>query len=144
VRQPDGKLVVAGYVDLTGPYNFALARYRPDGALDTGFGSGGKVITGFGGASAAASGIALQPDGKLVVAGNAGIGPDGRYRYAVVRYSSDGGLDPNFGNGGTVTTVVAGENGSDSAAAVAVQADGKIVVAGNGGSPTRGLTVVRY
>jgi uncharacterized delta-60 repeat protein len=144
VRQSDGKLVVAGYVDLTGPYNFALARYRPDGALDTGFGNGGKVITGFGGASAAASGIALQPDGKLVVAGNAGIGPDGRYRYAVVRYSSDGGLDPTFGDGGKVTTVVSGENGSDSAAAVAVQADGKIVVAGNGGSPTRGMTVVRY
>src|SRR6266516_3089384 len=74
--QRDGKFVVAGYTG-GGGGGFALARYATDGSLDTSFGSGGKVVTAFEGTGWA---VALQQDGKIVVAGemleNGGAGPE--------------------------------------------------------------------
>src|SRR5262245_34398023 len=71
------------------------------GTLDLTFGTGGLVTTNFG-SSAGASNVALQPDGKLVVAG--AIAQNGRTDFAVARYNSDGSLDAGFGVGGKVTT----------------------------------------
>jgi len=131
VIQSDGKIVVAGYAYNGTDYDFALARYNSDGSLDTtNFGSGtGKVTTPFGTGSDQAFAVALQSDGKIVVAGT--TRSQGKSDFAVARYNSDGSLDEtNFGNGtGKVTLSI----GSDDAIAYAVAiqpADGKIVVAG--------------
>ena len=93
----------------------------PSGGLDLGFGSAGKVSTAFGGDDTA---MALQADGKIVMVG--GSGTD----FLLARYNVDGSLDAGFGTGGLVTRDV-GAGSSDEARAVAIQADGKIVVAGN-------------
>jgi uncharacterized delta-60 repeat protein len=80
--QQDGKIVVAGGSFRGGRDDFALARYNPDGSLDASFSGDGKVVTDFGGSQSARD-LALQPDGKLVVAG------DG----VIARYNPDGTLD---------------------------------------------------
>jgi uncharacterized delta-60 repeat protein len=117
--QGDGKIVAAGG-DGGG---FGLARYTVSGGLDTTFGTGGKVNTDFGDSASGIS-VAIQSDGKIVVAGFAGSStPD----VAVARYNSDGSLDSTFGSGGKVTTDF---GDSDIGTSVAIQSDGKIVVAG--------------
>jgi uncharacterized delta-60 repeat protein len=135
---PDGKIVAVGS-------GFALARYRPGGRLDPSFGRGGKLVTGFGAHSfyGTAEAVAIQPDGKVVVAGE--VVPRGprTTKLAVVRYNSDGSLDRSFGTGGRVVTQV-GEFDSYGAAIV-VQPDGKIVVAGRAAVGLRGVAaLVRY
>src|SRR5262245_15437749 len=67
--QPDGKLVAAGAASINWQLDFALARYNSDGTLDTSFGNNGQVTTDFGGTYEAASSVALQWDGGIVVAG---------------------------------------------------------------------------
>jgi uncharacterized delta-60 repeat protein len=120
--QSDGKAVVAG----SGSGHFAIARYRPDGSLDSTFGTGGKVITQVGGIFDSAAAVAIQADGKIVAAG--GTAPGGFCcQFALVRLNRDGTLDASFGNGGTVTTAV---GGAASVAALAIQGDGRIVAAG--------------
>jgi uncharacterized delta-60 repeat protein len=148
VAQPDGKLVAAGTTfdpDLAFEAHFALARYNPDGTLDGSFGSGGKVTTEVSSAIAAddrANALALQPDGKLVVAGSAVNAPSAQ-DIALVRYNADGSLDAAFGTGGIVTTDL---GGSDQANALALQPDGKLVVAGSADKGTTGqdFALVRY
>ena len=117
--QADGKIVVAGGSGA----NFALARYSADGSLDTAFSGDGKVTTEPG-ASFYARSVAIQADGKIAVAG--GSGTD----LALARYRADGSLDTAF-SGGTVTTDL---GGSDYAQSLAIQADGRIVVAGSSGA----------
>ena len=140
--QPDGKIVVAGYADVSGVDRFALVRYNSDGILDTSFNSNGKVTTAVGTGTCKGQGVALQGDGKIVVVGysfNAG----GQSCFTVLRYGADGSLDTSFGDSGKVTTAVAKQSDAES---VAMQSDGKIVVAGNsfidGGNNDFG--VVRY
>jgi uncharacterized delta-60 repeat protein len=126
--QPDGKIVVVGSTDSGGGTNFALARYNPDGTLDTTFSFDGKVATDFAGGTDEAFGVAIQADGKIVVAGIAGSPTTVNTDFALARYNPDGTLDQTFGTDGKVTTDFAGE--PDEAFGVAIQADGKIVVAG--------------
>jgi uncharacterized delta-60 repeat protein len=97
--------------------------------LDPSFGAGGIVTTDFAGGGDAAAGIAVQTDGKLVVAGNAFNNASSNFTFAVARYNSNGTLDASFGIGGKATTDVGGR--FEFATAVAMQGDGKIVVAGN-------------
>ena len=138
--QPDGKLVTAGSAeDRSGPgwaNDFALARYNSDGSLDTSFGNGGKVTTAFFGDSDDASDVALQDDGKIVVAGSTFNNVDSSWDVALARYNPDGSLDTSFGNGGKVVTDYSG--GDDEARAVAIQQDGKIVAAGVNRQPPPG------
>src|SRR4051794_36465011 len=96
------------------------------GELDPAFNGDGKVITAIGSAADTAYGVALQPDGKIVVSGLSNNGSDNDF--AVVRYNPDGSLDSSFGGDGVVTTAVG--SGDDQARAVALQPDGKIVAAG--------------
>ncbi|HSA59291.1 MAG TPA: hypothetical protein VLJ37_06355 [bacterium] len=117
VLQGDGKIVTAGYQS----GDFLVIRFNPDGSLDTDFGTGGKVATDFGGNDSAQE-IALQVDGKIVVAGATDVG------FALARYHTDGSLDSGFGTGGKVTTP-SPDLGSF-AYAMAIQSDGKIVVVG--------------
>ena len=119
--QPDGKIIAAGSSDGT----FALARYTPDSALDSSFGSRGTVTTPFGRGSAYASALALAPDGRIVAAGVAGS------EFALARYNADGSLDTSFGDGGKVTTGFdPADVTDDRVAEIVLQPDGKIVAAG--------------
>jgi uncharacterized delta-60 repeat protein len=99
--QADGKIVAAGYTrDPANGSDFAVARYNRDGSLDSGFGNGGKVQTDFGGSDDRGSAIAVQADGKIVVAGWALV-PDVTFYtdVALARYNPDGSLDSSFGEG---------------------------------------------
>ena len=100
----------------------------PD-TLDPTFGGDGIVTTDFGGGNDVARGLALQADGKLVAAG-ATTDPLGASDFALARYQADGSLDPGFGTGGRVVTDASGDGGFDEANDLAVQPDGRIVVAG--------------
>ena len=131
---PNGKIVAVGP-------GFALARYRPGGKLDPSFGRGGKVLTDFGARCCAeALAVAIQPDGKIVVAGDSfGAGTD----FGVARYNDDGSLDRSFGTGGRVVTKV--DQIAAYVAGVVVQPDGKIVVGGRASVGLSGGTaLVRY
>ncbi|HET7812191.1 MAG TPA: hypothetical protein VFL16_16595 [Steroidobacteraceae bacterium] len=127
VLQPDGKILVAGSARSANGVvmAFALARLNPDGSLDDSFGQGGRVTTPVGTISATASAMALQPDGRIVLAGTAFVGS--RFRIAAARYLADGNLDPDFAGG--VVTVPLGL--ASDAQAVAIQPDGAVVLAGS-------------
>lgn len=139
--QTDGKIVAAGY-GYSGTYSgFALVRYNGDGSLDTTFDGDGLVIKNLRGFNDAAHAIALQSDGKMVVAGLSGNGSN--HDFAVARFNTNGLLDTTFAPSGKVTTAIG--SGDDSGAAVALQSDGKTVVAGsfyNGSNYD--FAVVRY
>jgi len=139
--QSDGKIVVAGYYNTGGSANdFAVVRYNSDGSLDNTFDTDGKVTTAIGSASDFGYSVAIQLDGKIVVAGYAHIGATDDF--AVVRYNSDGSLDNTFDTDGKVTTDFG--SGTDWGYSVALQLDGKIVVAGFGYSSTTKIAVARY
>lgn len=125
--QPDDKIVLAGqsYSSGSGPsYSLAMARYNTDGSLDTTFGSGGKVLDALGSEVSAIFDLFVEPNGKLVAAGQS------EGYAALFRFNSDGTLDSMFGNGGVAlslqntTGVDVGEGH-----AVIEQSDGKYVMA---------------
>ncbi|MCP4333919.1 MAG: hypothetical protein GY785_14775, partial [Gammaproteobacteria bacterium] len=118
-----GKIVLIGWTD----NDIALVRYNSDGTLDTGYGTGGKVISDLSGNDDKAFTAALQADGKIVVAGYSNNGADNDFMLA--RYDTDGSLDTSFGGGDGFTTTAIG-SGGDIAWSLALQADGKIVLAG--------------
>jgi uncharacterized delta-60 repeat protein len=127
ILQPNGKLVVAGdYRRADSAYDFTLARFNPDGSLDSTFGIGGRVTTDFGEYYGFGYALILQPDGKLVAAGYSG-----RDNFALARYNADGSLDPTFGVGGKVTTTF--NTTYNEAYALGIQPDGKLVAAGQSG-----------
>jgi uncharacterized delta-60 repeat protein len=108
--------------------SLALLGEGAPGDLDPTFGVGGKVTTDFfGGLNDLARALVLQPDGKLVAAGQAEA-TDGRSEFALARYLPDGSLDPTFGVGGKVTTDFGGQ--FDLALALVLQPDSKLVAAG--------------
>ena len=140
--QPNGKIVVAGSaVTTAGGIDFALARYNPDGSLDTNFSGNGKRATDFFGDIDQVMGLVIQPDGKIVAAGYTTTGT-GDLNFALARYNSNGTLDTTFDGDGKLTT----DFGShDIANAVALQSDGKIVAAGStGGTGTYDFALARY
>jgi uncharacterized delta-60 repeat protein len=131
VVQPDGKIVTGGFATVGLFANFALVRYNSDGSLDLSFGTGGKVTTNFGDISAEAYSMALQTDGKIVLAGYVNF--NGGYSFGLARYNANGTLDAGFGTGGKVHTEFDGFGQTFSFAdanSVAIQQDGKIVAAG--------------
>jgi uncharacterized delta-60 repeat protein len=128
--QSDGKIVVGGINGRNGnqDQDFALARYNTDGSLDSSFGTGGLVSTDFGTTTDEGRGLALQPDGKIVLAGitqKTQTVDD----IAVARYNTDGMLDPSFAEGGKLQFTDTGYN--DEINALAIQPDGKLLVAGS-------------
>ena len=139
--QADGKIVTVGYanngVNGTG-YDFALVRYNTDGSLDTSFGDPdllnpplrlGYVLTPFTSGSDWGQAAALQSDGKIIAGGYAQPGG-----FAVARYNSDGTLDPAFGSAGK-TIIDSGS--SANLHQLVIQSDGKLVLAGDAGSPSQ-------
>jgi uncharacterized delta-60 repeat protein len=139
--QPDGKLVAAGNGSNGSNDDFALARYNPNGSLDTSFNGTGKVTTAFGSGDDDAYALALQPDGKLVAAGQSTSGSTDAF--ALARYNQDGSLDTSFNGTGKVTTAIGSDE--DSANALALQPDGKLVAAGYSYNGSQYLfALVRY
>jgi len=132
--QTDGKLVASGDCDMsvaTGA-DACLVRYNANGSLDTSFDADGSVTTatapGAGGDYPRA--ITVQADGKLVSVGQCDMRGGSGFDTCLARYNADGSLDATFDNDGIVTTATAPGTGYDSALAVAIQADGKLVTAG--------------
>jgi uncharacterized delta-60 repeat protein len=153
---PNGKILVAGTAGSPShPAEFLLARLDSDGTPDPTFGNHGIVLTSFGTpgsnfrVDAAASALAVQADGKIVLAGSATFTWEGRVPppsgftlytdFALARYNAGGSLDKSFGNAGEVVTsfgFTAPVHGTDQASAIALQSDGKIVVAGTASEPS--------
>jgi uncharacterized delta-60 repeat protein len=145
--QQDGKAVLAGSRSDSGPSDdFVLARYSVSGALDSTFDGDGKVTTDFGGRSDRAGDVAIQADGKIVAAGSGFPAEVRPLDFALARYNRNGTLDGTFGDGGKVLTTFE-PNSIESANAVVIQPDGKIVAAGgtrSAGAPRSDLAVARY
>ena len=121
--QSDGKIIAIGRARTSSTgFDMALARYNIDGSLDESFGKGGKVTTDFGSAAEGGRSVAIQSDGRIVVAGYA-INVDPGLDFALARYNIDGSLDVTFGSGGKLITDVT-PNSEDAAQAVAIQSDG--------------------
>jgi len=138
--QTDGKIVAVGRErDPVQGTNFAVARYNPDGTLDNSFSVDGKVTTAFGPGNDSGRALLIQPDGKIVATGTHGVETNND-EFALVRYNSDGTLDNSFGIAGKVTTAI-GSGSFIGGRSVVLQADGKIVVAGDG---TDEIAVLRY
>jgi uncharacterized delta-60 repeat protein len=124
VLQSDGKIVAAGATTSGGSgndNNFALVRYKSDGNVDTSFNFDGKVVTDFAGGNDSASSAVIQPDGKIVLAGAAGIPGSNQIDFALARYLGDPanqppvvgdqtfGINENSANGTVVGTVAASD-----------------------------------
>lgn len=144
--QADGRILVAGNVFRNPGYESFLARYSADGAVDPAFGTGGVATDAPGGLSGGYGGMALavQPDSKILMgSGTGGVA------FGLLRYLSDGTLDPGFGNAGRVTT-----SGIDAneVTGIAIQTDGRILAVGGTHFrialpipyPPRSPTLVRY
>ncbi|HEX8369666.1 MAG TPA: delta-60 repeat domain-containing protein [Pyrinomonadaceae bacterium] len=146
--QPDGKIVLAGKTTYNQNFtiltDLSITRLNPDGSLDTTFGTGGWVLTSFGGASIEtnlASAVVILPGGKILAGGAGGV------FMALARYNPDGSLDTTFDGDGKVTTAFDGGSG-ESAEFLLPQADGKVIAAGsmfgNSGGPQRLIILARY
>ncbi len=135
ILQADGKTVVATGFDNTriATEAFGLVRYNKNGSLDQTFGTKGSVFTSFTNFINAPAALALQSDGKIVVAGNASSADGQTSEFAIARFNTNGTLDTSFGTGGKVTTNFVGVmlgGVRNPANAIVIQSDGKIVAAG--------------
>jgi uncharacterized delta-60 repeat protein len=133
---PEGKVVVAGEIaDLEGRGAVGVARYLANGQLDPTFGSGGAVIYQFGegGAKAASvayySGLAVMPDGRIVLAGFASD-KEGNRQTLVARLKASGELDTTFAGGKVIKQFGEGEKPSSELFGLLLQPDGRVVVTG--------------
>ncbi|MFL5738500.1 MAG: hypothetical protein ACJ76P_14405 [Actinomycetota bacterium] len=138
--QPNGRIVVAG---ATSQNRFGIARYLPDGSVDTSFGGGdGEAVVWFkvppNGCTGGFNDVVLQPDARIVATGVA-CGEVG-----VARFLPDATPDSSFGQNGTVRTAVSKSGGRAEANAVTLQSDGRIVVAGAQPGPVSNPALIRY
>jgi uncharacterized delta-60 repeat protein len=135
--QSNGKIVAAGYRRKSGDANdditFALARYTTSGALDTSFSSDGKRMFSFGYGDDEAEAVAVDADGRILVAG---AGTENLYvtgsDFALARLHADGAFDTSFSGDGKRTTDFGPER-ADHAHGLAIRSDGRIVAAGGSG-----------
>ena len=128
--QPDGKIVIVGQFQNGGDfqYDFGIVRYNSDGTLDNTFGNAGKTSISIGDREDVARSIIIQPDGKLLVGGSAYfVGNTAAGRFAVLRFNRNGTLDSTFDGDGKA---IIQQNGFGD---IALQSDGKIVVASSDG-----------
>ncbi len=123
--QADEKVIVGGYSYTSEDQDLVIVRYLANGTLDPSFGEGGKVISRVSSSNDELAALAIQSDGKILLAGTSHVpnNPD----FAITRLNADGSVDETFGSGGLVELDF---QGNDHANALSIQPDGKIVVAG--------------
>jgi uncharacterized delta-60 repeat protein len=139
--QPDNKIVVGGFSG-TAPSNnlFTVARYNMNGSLDDSFGDNGIMINSYGAQNNQITAIAIQPDGRILIAGTSLSGNSDRF--ALARLETNGEFDNTFGNQGVVINVLDQNDGIE---AMALQPDGRLVVAGESFDGTRfNVVAARY
>jgi uncharacterized delta-60 repeat protein len=153
--QSDDKIILAGHTNAAdGNGDAAVARYAPDGLLDPAFGTGGTVRMNFNSPYRAVQGVALQPDGKLIVAGvtyHVGANNWTNEDFALARFTTTGTPDQTFGDAGKIVSDFGSPDfeRQDIALGVAVQPDGRIVAVGDsfggfGSEYRHNVAVARY
>lgn len=144
--QTDGKIVVVGDIasNNTGANKgMSILRFNTNGNLDKTFGFNGKETTNIG-VYESASALAIQKDGKIVVAATTKLSADSDYDFSVLRYNADGSLDKTFDKDGIVSNNV-GLGNYNKATSIAIQPDEKIVIAGySTGDSSSQFALVRY
>ncbi|HRH69444.1 MAG TPA: T9SS type A sorting domain-containing protein [Flavobacteriales bacterium] len=123
---PDDRILVGGTVSTASNGEAGLAMYLPDGTLDTDFSTDGIQVSAIGSSNEVFNGMAVQPDGGIVLTGVTGTAPD--QQIIIARFLPGGAPDPSFGIGGVRT--IDPQSGTHIGNAVALQGDGRIVVAG--------------
>jgi uncharacterized delta-60 repeat protein len=138
--QPDGKIVMVGYGfnSNIGGIDFGVIRLNQDGSLDTSFNSTGKLIQPVGIGNDAASGVAIQSDGKILVGGYSSQSAKADFDFSLIRLNADGSLDTSFNSTGTLIQPIG--SGSDIASSITIQSDGKILLSG---SSNTGFSLIR-
>jgi uncharacterized delta-60 repeat protein len=127
--QSDGKIVVVGLSRVGSSDDFAIVRYLPNGTVDTTFGTQGRITTDFGGGRDRALAVAVLPDDRIVVVGDAILPAPGNTDFALARYTANGAPDLTFDGDGKLTADIGG--GVDIAQNVVLQgAQGAILVSG--------------
>lgn len=144
--QPDGKVLLAGASTHTysgAKQDFKIARLNNDGTLDATFGQSGVVLTDFGYGADVPYAVAVQPDGRIVVAGTAAKDMNTDGVFAIVRYNAKGSLDSTFGTNGKQTT---GFDFRVQGKAMTLNSAGKIVVSGTAylDGSNNAVALVRY
>jgi uncharacterized delta-60 repeat protein len=137
--QDGGKIVVAGFASNGANNDFLVARFNANGSLDTTFNGTGFRIQPIGANDDEAAAVAVQSDGKIVVAG---FTVGATYDYAMIRLNENGSLDDSFGGDGIVTTALGSL--TDIGRALALRADDRIVVAGNAFSGSNKIGLAFY
>jgi uncharacterized delta-60 repeat protein len=145
IMQNDGKIIAAGYYknpSVANDYDFSVYRFNEDGSQDNTFGSNGFTETRLENSDEIGRSIALQSDGKIIVAGSATF--SAYTKFALARYNPNGVLDLNFGTSGIASFFVG--NSNDAARSVAIQSDGMIVAAGYtlNVNNNKDIAVIRY
>jgi uncharacterized delta-60 repeat protein len=137
--QDDGRILVAGGIVIGASLDLLVMRFNANGLIDTSFGPVGVLLYGSSTENESAKAMALQPDGRILVAGiaNNGSNDDG----LLLRYTREGQLDANFGMGGELLFNTSA-NGIESFNGVAVQPDGKLLVAGRASPGTLDYDIV--
>jgi len=136
ILRSKGRVLAGGYVFEGSNQIMGLAAYRENGLPDTSISGGGKQILDFGGADNV-SALALQQDGRILVAGAAGT-----KKFALVRLKSDGTVNSTFGTSGVASAPLNGHGGY--AYDLVVQSTGRIVVVGNGHDGSQDFAAARF
>jgi len=127
ITDSSGRIIVAGVVGNDYNYNFAIIRYNSDGSVDSSFSQdSGQISTNYGDVSYDGYSMALDNEGRIVVAGYAHTSLVSSF--AITRYSSDGSIDTSFGENGNITTDIT--TGSESGQSVLIDSSNHIIVAG--------------
>ena len=139
--QTDGKIVVLANSDdgNTSTFYQAIVRYLPDGNLDSEFGTDGIALDNLNGSLFSFGDLAIQSDGKIITTTSIGSNSTFTYAFTVARYERDGSRDLNFGTNGK--TVIISDT-SNSAQALEIQPNGKIIVVGHTEVPNNGLDIL--
>ncbi len=126
---PDGKIIAAGYGQKLPGFHFTTLRLLSNGSLDVNYGLGGKAQLSFDCCYSSIFNIIPQADGKLVACGYSSMN-NNHYRFSLGRFKANGNIDTEFGNQGKVIIEINHDSTSAQAYSLALQADGKILVAG--------------
>ncbi len=122
----DGGVVLAGWARSSSNHDVAVVRYTATGEPDAGFGNGGRITYAIGGGNDEATAIAIDPDGRIVLAGYAADGST--YDLLAGRLTANGAPDPSFA--GTGFRRVSASDGVEQANGLLLRADGSVLLAG--------------